>query len=56
VETVVIGKWTGEFDADKAERVFSGHDPFDERTMLDDDEYEPHELRVAEPEPAPVPS
>jgi aerobic C4-dicarboxylate transport protein len=54
VATVVIGKWTGEFDADKAERVLSGHDPFDEATMLDDDHGDPHEIRVADRAPAPV--
>jgi len=41
VATVLIGNWVGEFDREKAERVLSGEDPFDEATMLDD-----------EPEPA----
>ncbi|MDQ1629546.1 MAG: aerobic C4-dicarboxylate transport protein, partial [Actinomycetota bacterium] len=36
VATVVIGTWTGEFDAEQAERVLSGEDPFDESTMVDD--------------------
>ena len=36
VATVLIGKWTGQFDKDRAERVFRGEDPFDEATMLDD--------------------
>lgn len=53
VATVVIGKWTGEFDADRAERVFSGQDPFDERTMVDDDR-DPHEIRVEAPDRVPV--
>jgi aerobic C4-dicarboxylate transport protein len=38
VATVLIGNWVGEFDREKAERVLSGDDPFDEATMLDDDE------------------
>jgi aerobic C4-dicarboxylate transport protein len=37
VATVLIGNWVGEFDRDKADRVLSGQDPFDEATMLDDD-------------------
>jgi aerobic C4-dicarboxylate transport protein len=37
VATVLIGNWVGEFDRDKANRVLSGEDPFDEATMLDDD-------------------
>jgi Na+/H+-dicarboxylate symporter len=38
VATVIIGRWTGEFDEVKAGRVLSGADPFDEATMVDDDE------------------
>jgi aerobic C4-dicarboxylate transport protein len=38
VATVIIGKWTGELDRAKADRVLAGQDPFDESTMLDDDE------------------
>ncbi|MDT7615656.1 MAG: aerobic C4-dicarboxylate transport protein [Pseudonocardiales bacterium] len=45
VATVVIGNWVGEFDRAKADRVLSGQDPFDEATMLDDDES--HEPPVA---------
>jgi aerobic C4-dicarboxylate transport protein len=37
VATMVIGKWVGEFDRAKAERVLGGQDPFDEATMLDED-------------------
>jgi aerobic C4-dicarboxylate transport protein len=37
VATVLIGNWVGEFDRDKANRVLSGEEPFDEATMLDDD-------------------
>src|SRR6185312_11025279 len=38
VATVLIGTWAGEFDQEKAARVLAGDDPFDEETMLDDDE------------------
>jgi aerobic C4-dicarboxylate transport protein len=49
VATVLIGHWVGEIDRDKAARVLSGEDPFDEATMLDDSQ---------EPEPVepPVPA
>jgi aerobic C4-dicarboxylate transport protein len=36
VATVLIGNWVGEFDRERAERVLSGAEPFDEATMLDD--------------------
>ncbi|MDL4775643.1 MULTISPECIES: cation:dicarboxylate symporter family transporter [Thermomonosporaceae] len=35
VATVLIGHWTGEFDADRSRRVLSGADPFNEATLLD---------------------
>ena len=38
VATVLIGNWVSEFDSDQAKRVFSGEDPFDEATMIDDEE------------------
>jgi aerobic C4-dicarboxylate transport protein len=38
VATVLIGKWVGEFDQDQARRVLSGEEPFDESTMIDDEE------------------
>ncbi|WP_198028879.1 cation:dicarboxylate symporter family transporter [Actinoplanes sp. N902-109] len=37
VATVLIGTWTGEFDRDRAAGVLSGHDPFPESTMLDEE-------------------
>jgi aerobic C4-dicarboxylate transport protein len=37
VATVLIGKWTKEFDDAKARRVLAGEDPFNEATLLDDD-------------------
>ena len=36
VATVLVGKWTGEFDRAQADRVFAGQDPFDEQTFSDD--------------------
>ena len=39
VATVLIGHWTGELDRDQADRgARRRHCPFDEATMLDDDE------------------
>ncbi|BCB88996.1 C4-dicarboxylate transporter DctA [Phytohabitans suffuscus] len=38
VATVLVGTWTGEFDRARARAVLAGDDPFDETTMLDDDE------------------
>ncbi len=40
VATFLIGQWSGEFDKERAVAVLAGEDPFDERTMLDDDEEE----------------
>jgi aerobic C4-dicarboxylate transport protein len=37
VATVLIGTWTGEFDAERSRRVFAGELPFDESTLVDDD-------------------
>ena len=37
VATMLVGTWTGEFDRDRARTVLRGDDPFDERTMLDED-------------------
>ncbi|MFG3299080.1 cation:dicarboxylate symporter family transporter [Micromonospora chersina] len=51
VATVLVGTWTGEFDRAQARAVLSGQRPFDEATMLDEDED-----RVDEsPEPVPAP-
>jgi len=46
VATLLIGKWVGEFDRERAHRVLDGQYPFDEATMLDDEDEE-------SPEPAP---
>ncbi|WP_239127374.1 cation:dicarboxylate symporter family transporter [Asanoa siamensis] len=38
VATFLVGQWAGELDKDRAHRVLRGEDPFDETTMLDDEE------------------
>ena len=38
VATVLVGTWTGEFDREQARAVLDGQRPFDEATMLDEDE------------------
>src|SRR6476646_9703662 len=38
IATVIIGTWVGEIDKDKASRVLSGQDRFDESSMLDHDD------------------
>lgn len=38
VATVLIGSWTGGLDRTQLDRVLSGADPFDEATMLDEDD------------------
>jgi len=38
VATMLIGKWVDEFDRERAKKVLSGQEPFDEATMIDDDE------------------
>jgi aerobic C4-dicarboxylate transport protein len=36
VATLLIGKWVGELDVDRARAVFAGEHPFDESVMVDD--------------------
>ncbi|SDU80897.1 aerobic C4-dicarboxylate transport protein [Microlunatus sagamiharensis] len=36
VATLVVGRWTHSFDADRARRVFAGELPFDEANLVDD--------------------
>jgi aerobic C4-dicarboxylate transport protein len=48
VATVLVGTWTKEFDRERADRVLSGDDPFDERTLVDEHEPEPSETRETE--------
>ncbi|WP_371552773.1 cation:dicarboxylase symporter family transporter [Streptomyces sp. NBC_00554] len=38
VATVLIGTWTKEIDMDRVNRVLAGELPFDEKTLLDEDE------------------
>jgi aerobic C4-dicarboxylate transport protein len=38
VATLLIGKWVGELDRERAQLVLNGDDPFDEATMIDDEE------------------
>jgi aerobic C4-dicarboxylate transport protein len=48
VATLLLGKWVGEFDVERAKLVFDGRDPFDEATMIDDhDDAAPAEQRPA---------
>ncbi|MEU8657661.1 cation:dicarboxylate symporter family transporter [Actinoplanes philippinensis] len=49
VATVLIGIWTREFDRERALLVLAGNDPFDERTMLDDDHGAPPAKPGTEP-------
>jgi aerobic C4-dicarboxylate transport protein len=57
VATLLIGKWVGEYDRDRARRVLDGREPFDEATMLDDEEAPQLAQRPAGPEqPAPRPA
>ncbi|MFI7220101.1 cation:dicarboxylate symporter family transporter [Micromonospora maritima] len=41
VATVLVGTWTGEFDRDQARAVLAGDRPFDETSMVDEDDDEP---------------
>ncbi|MGW0431765.1 cation:dicarboxylate symporter family transporter [Micromonospora sp. NPDC003197] len=61
VATVLVGIWTGQFDRDQARAVLAGQRPFDEATMLDEDDAhggpdEPDGTNepVAAPRPAPL--
>jgi aerobic C4-dicarboxylate transport protein len=47
VATVLVGTWTKEFDREQANRVLSGEDPFDERTLIDEDHGAPSEQEPA---------
>jgi aerobic C4-dicarboxylate transport protein len=40
VATVLIGSWTGGLDRARLDRVLAGNEPFDEATMLDDEDLE----------------
>jgi len=51
VATVLVGSWTKTIDRNKVDAVLSGHDPFDELTMLDD-----HDPRAEEPAQERIPA
>jgi aerobic C4-dicarboxylate transport protein len=52
VATVLIGTWTGGLDRGRLSRVLSGQEPFDETTMLDEEEPTRSDAsRVREPQP-----
>ncbi|RNM14183.1 cation:dicarboxylate symporter family transporter [Nocardioides pocheonensis] len=38
VATVLVGHWTGSLDRARLDRVLAGHEPFDEATMLDEED------------------
>jgi aerobic C4-dicarboxylate transport protein len=52
VATVLLGTWTKEFDREKAQRVLSGEDPFDESTLVDEHEVREDDETPQQPEPA----
>ncbi|MGI5239111.1 cation:dicarboxylate symporter family transporter [Dactylosporangium sp. CA-139066] len=49
VATVVVGRWTGEFDGERCAEVLSGRAPFDEQTMLDHGHAAPADRSPSEP-------
>ncbi|MFF0744041.1 cation:dicarboxylate symporter family transporter [Streptomyces sp. NPDC004111] len=50
VATVLVGTWTKEIDRERVDRVLAGHEPFDERTLMDEGAHD------APPAPADTPS
>jgi aerobic C4-dicarboxylate transport protein len=48
VATVLVGHWTDTYNRPQLDRVLAGEDPFDERTMLDDDHSEGERTNVIE--------
>jgi aerobic C4-dicarboxylate transport protein len=38
VATVLVAVWTGDFDRERANQVLAGNAPFDEATLLDEEE------------------
>lgn len=59
VATVLVGHWTGGLDRARLDSVLAGHEPFDETTMLDDEDLETapvtehgHGGRARVPQPA----
>jgi aerobic C4-dicarboxylate transport protein len=56
VATLIIGSWTGGLDRSQAQRVLSGRDPFDEVTMLDEDDAHGASAPAAAPASSPAPA
>ena len=61
VATLLVGSWTKTVDKDQVELVLRGDDPFDELTMVDDDDAAPSATsgsasRAEEPAQASVPA
>ncbi|MFD9949503.1 cation:dicarboxylate symporter family transporter [Nonomuraea sp. NPDC059023] len=54
VATVLVGTWTKEFDRERALDVLAGRAPFDEATLLDEDEHTPGRSEARTPEMQPV--
>ena len=54
VATVLVGSWTGGLDRTRMDLVLSGDDPFDETTMLDEDEWTEPVPAQRSPEPVGV--
>ncbi|WP_414944744.1 cation:dicarboxylate symporter family transporter, partial [Amycolatopsis sp. cmx-11-32] len=52
VATILVGNWTNEFDRERANQVFNGQAPFDEATLIDDHEWNPHGDRDGDREKA----
>ncbi|WP_433604565.1 cation:dicarboxylate symporter family transporter [Dactylosporangium sp. CA-139114] len=53
VATILIGRWTHDFDRARCDEVLAGRLPFDERTMVDD--HTPGPADDEEPAPPPAP-
>jgi len=56
VATVVIGKLVGELDRERADAVLAGKDPFDEATMIDEDDDDQPVAEPAQPGAAAAPA
>jgi len=56
VATVLVGHWTGGLDRERFDRVLAGEEPFDETTMLDDEDLVEPTTEPAAPSAAAKPS
>ena len=52
VATLLVGTWTNTIDKEQVDTVLRGEDPFDETTMLDEDDERRMEARERGEEPA----